>query len=422
MRAETKADSLGGKQRESGAISRSDLSLQRRSTPIFIAVRLAIALNALALLVNLSVPLDYVAHGMPRLDFSAFWTAGKIVREEPAHLYDLETQRARQSEIPEDRFYPFLNPPHVAPFFALVPGNYSVASRVWAGVQVALLLLFGLSIWQATRQWQRTERLLILTTVLGSAVVGYGLVHGSLSLLIAIALFQWFRCDRLGQDSRAGLWLTLATFKPQAIILLAITLLRRRAQLIAFLAVCVALSLIATAVFGVKIWPDYLSMSRVVQSSEAQSLIGTDKMPNLKSLLVLSGFFSNGVAIVVAAIALLAGMLLTFLRSKGEPLQVALIVSSGLFLSPHLNVYDLSILTLPIILIYSESRSRRFAWFAVGVPMLMNLALIMGQGVLTVRLAQLFVPMIACWSAHRVSLKLRLRRMCLGHSQRSASL
>lgn len=397
------------------------LSRQPRRTPILIAIHLAIALNALTVILNLSVPLGYVAHGMPRLDFSAFWTAGQIVRQEPTKLYDLETQKAQQSQLPEDRFYPFLNPPHVAPFFALIIGAHDDASRVWAGVQVALFCLFGLSIWQATRLWQITERLLILTTVLGSAVVGYGLVHGSLSLLIAIALFQWYRCDRLGQYSRAGLWLALATIKPQAIILLATTLLRHRSALIAFLAVCLALSLIATAVFGVKIWPGYLAMSRVVQSSEAQLLIGTDKMPNLKSLIVLSGL-SNGYAVIVAAIALLAGMFLTFLWSKDEPLQVALIVSSGLFLTPYVNVYDLSILALPGILIYSESRSRRFALFAVGVPLLMNLAFIMGQGVVTVRLAQLFVPIMVCWSAYRVGLKLRLRRMYLGHSQRSALL
>lgn len=368
-----------------------------------VATVAALALNTLTLLVNLSVPIDYIAHGMPRLDFSAFWTAGKIVRGDPTKLYDLGTQKAQQDHLPpDDRFYPFLNPPHVAPFFALVFGPHNAASRLWAGLQVVILCLFGLSIWQATQQWDRTARLLILTTVLGSAVVGYGLVHGSLSLLIAIALFQWFKNDQLRRDARAGLWLALATFKPQAIVLLATTLLRRRSALITFLAVCLTLSLIATAVLGLRVWSDYLAMSSIVQGSEAQALIGTDKMPNLKSLLVLSGL-SNGSAFILAAVVLFAGMILTFLWFKGEPLQVALIVSSGLFLSPYVNVYDLSILALPCILIYSRSRSRSFAWFAVSFPMIMNLAFIMGQGVLTVRLAQLFVPLIVCWSAYHVA-------------------
>jgi hypothetical protein len=380
------------------AISASGPSLPRRRNVSIsrLAVSLAIALNLFTLAINLSVPIGYMTTGMPRLDFSAFWTAGEIVREEPTRLYDLDTQKAHQSEIPGDRFYPFLNPPHVAPIFALVFGPYHDASRAWAALQVVLLCLLGLGIWQATRQWERLERLLILTTVLGSAVVGYGLVHGSLSLLIAIAFLQWFKCDQLGRDSRAGLWLALATFKPQAIILLATTLLRRRSALIAFLAVCLISSFIATAVFGLKVWPEYLAMSRTVQGSEAQALIGTDKMPNLKSLLVIAGL-SNGAAFTVAAVALLAGIFLTFLWSKREPLHVALIVSSGLFLSPYINVYDLSILALPCILIYSESRSRSFAWLAVGLPLLMNFASLTGQGVLTVRLAQVFLLALICW-------------------------
>lgn len=367
--------------------------MSRLSTAAF---TIALSLSTFALALNVSVAVDAAINGMGRLDFAAFWTAGRIVRDGQAPLYDLTTQRSYQKDLPDGRFYPFLNPPHVAALFAALALPYKTASRIWAAMQACLMLLLGLSIWRATTAWATGHRLLAISTVLGSAVVGYGVVNGSLSLLMAVAVFQWYAAIQSEKQARAGLWLVLASFKPQLIILPVATLFKRKRALISFVAAYLIASIVAVVVLGPGVWADYFSMTRVVQSSEANSLIPADTMPNLKGLLLLVGL-TNGLALLISGVTLICFAIWTCLRSTNHPLSIALVVSLGLFLSPHLNVYDLSVLALPCILIYSHTRSRLFAWISIGVPLLMNISYLTGHGVWTVRLSQLFLLVLVCW-------------------------
>lgn len=386
--------------------SRSDRSLWYRTIRT-----LALVFALVCAAINLSVAIDYIRAGMPKRDFTAFYTAGMVIRHgEGPKLYDLDVQRDAQNTLGlGGEFLPFLNPPHVAPLFiVLAAAPYQTVSRLWAIVQIILLALLMVSVWRFAARWTVSERLLATTTIASSAFVGYALTNGSLSILIALALFRWYANLITGQEKRAGAWLAVATLKPQAMLLPVASVLRRHYVIATFVMLCLISAIIAAVVLGLRSYLDYLTMTRTVQRGALAYFLSAQNMTNLKSMLVLSGMGHSRALLVSGAVLLLtfAFMVLWFLRASLSPSRIAFVVTLGLFLAPHANSHDLVALALPGMLIYDRARGTGFQWFAwsaIGLSLLINLAYLRGHLFLFLRLPQLYIVMFVAFAAFNVA-------------------
>lgn len=349
--------------------------------------RLAVALNLITFLGYLIVCVPLVRAGLPaNADFTAFYTGWKIARERQ-NLYDLDTQRRYQAEdSSEPLFLPYLNPPHVTlPFAPLSTLPRPRASGVWLLVQFGLLAYFLHALWRATERWDMIERVLMLSTVAASPFVINSLLNGAFSIAVALGLLKWCRAVRADEGGKGGLWLLLASVKPQLVILpLAASLGGKSWRgLASFACGSAALAAVSLGWLGWRSWPDYFRVLRTVAAAPAGFSVFAEKMPNLKSAVVLLGIpHPNAVAFA----ALTFGAIVTFLlwRSRRHPpgLLAAFTISSGLLLSPHLNIQDGLSLAVPATLLYDHLRQnelprKAFAYFAVGVPTLANASLLL---------------------------------------------
>ena len=301
-------------------------------------------------------------------DFISFYTGSTIVRNgEGAQLYDLELQRARQTELlraenapPHSRFLPFLNPPHAAPFFVpLAYFSFKSAAFVFLAFNCVIAVWILRRLWQLAEGWTQSARVLLITTALGTEVFWYGLATRTITLIIFACLIEYYRLLKDGRYTGAAVWLVAATIKPQLILLpgfASVVLRRWRLVLIAvslglLLALCVSVS------FGFQIWPDYLRLLREVSLNGEAYGASPLLMNNLRMLLYRT---VPAVAVLPLVYAgLLTGMVVTIWLWRSVSafeLKFALTILLGLFLAPHLNYQDTLLAFLPAALIYDWAR------------------------------------------------------------------
>ena len=161
---------------------------------------------------------------------------------------------------------------------------------MWAAVQLVLL---GWLVWRLLTRiapdWSRNERVLMIGATLAAPPLAMTLFQGSFSLLVTVAMLEVYLALRRGLDTRAGLWLVVASIKPQAVLATGVAMLAaRRWRLIGVAAAALAiLAAAATLVMGVGIWADYVQfLGDYVGSFDVMS-VRPSVMWNLRGTLTL---------------------------------------------------------------------------------------------------------------------------------------
>lgn len=295
-------------------------------------------------------------------DFPAFYTGGWLVREgEIVRLYDLERQQAvQQAVLPGSALSAYVNPPHYslvgAPFSSL---PYAVAFTLWSLLMLAafgtsLLLLRPLLPTLHTRQgW------LLAALALLSAPVYYALSAGQntgLSLLLHSGILLALSRRRV---ALAGLLIALGMFKPQLfVVLLPLLLLglersQRWRLLLGFGISAGALGLLTLSIFGLTTLTQWLALLRspLYQSEEVRQAAKMFSWQPFWKLLLgaqpLSAALGWGCALLV-----FAGLCALWRRADQDlPLRYAITLCGILLIGPHLPVYDLALLIVPVLII-----------------------------------------------------------------------
>jgi hypothetical protein len=170
-------------------------------------------------------------HVADAMDFRQLYTAGYMLRTEPAHLYDIQRQVQVQAALTDstDGVLPFNHTAFEAAFFVpLSYLTYSAAYRVILAINVLLIAVCFFSMRSLFSYpipiWQPRPGLLFFPFVAVAVVV----MHGQDSLLFlaicCIALNLLLR----EQDFLAGGLLAITLFKPQFTLPLAVLLMARR--------------------------------------------------------------------------------------------------------------------------------------------------------------------------------------------------
>jgi hypothetical protein len=306
-------------------------------------------------------------------DFTAYYTGGMLAGS--PSLYDLGTQQRVQREVlardghdEGPQFLPFINPPHaVLPFACLARlATRQRAFVVWLLFQLAVTAYVARLVWKVTEEREAWERLFIIGLTLALPAVLYTYLNGQLSLALLACLLRHYVSLREGREVRGGLWLALATVKPQLTVLPAAGLAgSRRLVALAGFAACVALLVfVSSLLVGWHRWVEYPSiLARVGAGVGGQYGADPRAMSNFKGLLsrTLGGENAQAVNALTYAFLLLsvALTLLLWRAALSLDLSMAFTILLNLFFSPHLNPQDTVLLAAPAILLYLYLRRRR---------------------------------------------------------------
>lgn len=309
-------------------------------------------------------------------DFTAYYTGGVLAGS--SSLYDLDAQERVQREmLAKDghaegpQFLPFINPPQaVLPFACLARlATRQHAFFVWLLLQLALTAYVARLVWKVAEERTTWERLFFISLTLALPAVLYTYLNGQLSLALLACLLRHYLSLREGREARGGVWLALATFKPQLTVLPAAGLAgsRRLVALASFAACVVLLVVVSSLLLGWHRWVEYPTILTKVGATFGGKY-GADPraMSNLKGLLsrTLGGESAQTINVLTYAFFLLS-FVLTLLLWRARlsfELSMAFTILLNLFFSPHLNPQDTVLLNAPALLLYLHLRRRRLAY------------------------------------------------------------
>ncbi len=320
-------------------------------------------------------------------DFAAFYTGGRFFIEgRTDELYDLVAQKAYQDSLVAPavtwEIHPFVNPPFSVLLYApFALPDYVTGLAVWWGCTLACLVI-SLRLLRGQlcpASAVSLRRLTLLAFLFFPTIMCF--IYGQntgLTLLLYTLTFVWLRC---GRDGRAGFALGLLFYKPQLMIALCVVLLvKRRWRALAGVTAGVCLWCGA----GLLVTPEAMGEYARISPKLFDYLRGTTNTFGLTtnyptwglhsffgfSVLLLDGFSrraADALALTLSAGAALA-VALTWRRVRWQAgerqwdLMLAATVALGLLISPHLFLYDLMLLLLPLFIVCSRL-GRGTCWF-----------------------------------------------------------
>ena len=293
-------------------------------------------------------------------DFRTFYTTGHMLRTGDA-IYDYQAEMLAQSTLvsPNPNALPFMFPPYAALLFVpLASGSYLTGyflflalNLCFCGLALAVMRPYTASL--GTR-WRPLVPLLFLSFM----PLGIALMFGQVSILLLLLYCACFAALQRRKPFLAGIFLSLALIKFQIALPVALLfLIWRQWRFIAgFICGASVLALISLRITGVKVLESYghslLFMSREASSAagETRYAMFSAQMPNLY------GFFhsiSRGAPWGLALTILCSLLVLAWAATQKPSLPLALL--AGILVSYHLYLYDLTLLLLPISLVFNQN-------------------------------------------------------------------
>jgi Glycosyltransferase family 87 len=284
------------------------------------------------------------------VDFVAFYTAGRLLLDDPSHLYDGAAETRLQTVLhAEPKFLlQFWNPPHTA--LLLVPLAIVRFGVAYLAALIAnLACLVGACYLLAPRPARARDWLgwaLVLPLFLP---VQLGLIMGQLSFALLLGFAVFVRLGNRGGAWRSAAALLAWTTKPQLlpVLLLSLVVTRRWRTLALVCALPVLLTLPVVLVDGPSVVLDYIALGRgagsAVLTGEGSHLDSGHSLLGLAQWLLGPGWASNGVTVLgtLGVYLLVGSMWRAGLRTDARRhLQLALLPLAAVLSSPHALAYD----------------------------------------------------------------------------------
>jgi len=279
-------------------------------------------------------------------DWPAFATGGRLIIENPSHLYDMDTQRRIQLEVTGGRtlvtlgvngILPFLAPAWVA--FLAVPFDLlgtNLGGRLWILVGLACL---AIGLYLAVRPRPPTSILPAFASVPTALLLLNAQLDGFVALGIGAAMALWT------QPFLAGLCLGLTLLKPQLVLpLAAALLLTRQWRVLAGWAVAGVVLLAATAALNPH-WPfEWLSAAGGTVQAGAREI-------DLAHIgILLPRAYQGGAVAFLSLVALAAVLWLARRRRDEMRAAAAVLIAGGVLVAPHSLPTDLVLVSVALAL------------------------------------------------------------------------
>lgn len=308
-------------------------------------------------------------------DFVIFYAQPLMLRENPRALYDLDQQLAFQKRfVSTDRVLIFPYPPITAAL--LLP----LTLLSFSGAFLAMTLLNAGLIWATLRRLTRELNLTSDQThwLRLATLCNFGIqatlfnAHGSIVILYVLTRHVLAQKNRKGTES--GLWAGMLCLKLQYVALPHFILLLNRAWTSLFTGILVVTVLVGGAflLLGEQTLIQYLQIIRRYSGSEHD---WTNPLSGMHNLRALAGVWLPG---PWSDIVWSGAMLATFLaviwinlraRDLAAGFEISWISNSIalLLLSPHLFTHDLSLLIVPVALLFRLCGPHVPVWLGAGV-------------------------------------------------------
>jgi hypothetical protein len=322
--------------------------------------RLRLYLGGLLLLQLLACARLFPSVRAGAIDFRTFYTTGHMLRTGNA-IYDYEAEKSAQSTLVSPNLYalPFMFPPYAALLFVpLAFGSYLTGYFLFLALNLCFCG-FALAVMRPyTATLEARWRPLVPLLFLSFMPLGVALTFGQVSILLLLLYCTCFAALQSGKTLLAGILLSAALIKFQIALPVALLFLiwRQWRFLAGFLCGACVFALISVRIAGVKVLESY-AHSLLFMSHEASNAAGearyamfSAQMPNLY------GFFhsiSRG-APWGLALTILSSLLVLLWAARQKP-SLPLALLAGILVSYHLYLYDLTLLLLPMSLVFNET-------------------------------------------------------------------
>jgi hypothetical protein len=291
-------------------------------------------------------------------DFVSFWTAGRMaLAGAPASVYDSAAHHAAEQALfgASLGWYAFFYPPvYLLLCMPLAVAPYFVALAGWI---VATCAAYVLTLRQLVAKAVGVAPLLAFPAVL--TTIGHGQ-----NAFLSTALFGAGTGFLAARPALAGVFFGCLTYKPQlaVIVPLGLAVTGRWRAFASMGATALALALLSYGAFGEATWRGFLAESTLARETLEQGLVEPEKMQSLFAAVRLLG---GGVALAYGAqIALAGGILLALAvllrRTPDAALQGALMVVAALLTTPFVLDYDLTLLALPLAVVFARAAPAQF--------------------------------------------------------------
>jgi hypothetical protein len=294
-------------------------------------------------------------------DWPAFATGGRLIVENPSHLYDMDTQRRVELEVTGGRtlvtlgvngILPFLAPAWVA--FLAVPFDLlgtNVGGRLWILAGLASLTI---GLYLAVRPRPPSSILPAFASVPTALLLVNAQLDGFVALGIGAALALWT------QPFLAGLCLGLTLLKPQLVLPLgAALLLTRQWRVLAGWAVSGVVLLAASAALNPR-WPfEWLSAAGGTVQAGAREI-------DLAHVgILLPRAYQGGAIAILSLVALAAVLWLARRRRDDMRAAGAVLIAGGILVAPHSLPTDL-VLVAVALAVWGEAQWQDWLLLSIG--------------------------------------------------------
>ena len=289
-------------------------------------------------------PLIESANDVINSDWPAFATGGRLIVEDPGHLYDFDTQQRIQFEVTGGRtlvtlgisgILPFLAPAWVAVFaapFTLL--GTDLGGRLWILVGLASL---ALGLYLAVRPRPPSAILPAFASVPTALLLLNAQLDGFVALGIGAAVALWTR------QFLAGLCLGLTLDKPHLVLPLAAALLvTRRWRALAGWTVSGLALLAASAVFNPRWVFEWLPALGTTVTSASREV----DLPHLGT--ALPSAYQGWIVLILSLLALIAVLALARRRRSNFRAAAAVLVAGGVLVAPHALPTDLVLVSVAL--------------------------------------------------------------------------
>ena len=295
------------------------------------------------------------------LDFNAFYTAGKIAKDEGASsVYNLEKQLHVQMTLQDRDIVPnellsYNHVPFLIPLLREITNENFIASFArWAIILLAINIGCAIILLKNFLDFSRMERVVAASGIILFYPSIVSILKGQDSVIMLFGASLWMIGLIQKKDKMAGLGLALVTVRPHIALALAIPFIFRRRKVFLWFAIGASiLALFSIALIGIEGALDFIQLLTISSRGEGFQL-HPQIMFNLVGVLVrrFPSIPYNTLEIIawLSFCISIVGTSILWRRSDeiGEA-HIATMVILSLFTAPHLHHHDLALLLLPIL-------------------------------------------------------------------------
>ena len=322
-------------------------------------------------------------------DYMAFYAAGDIAKTGTlSALYDLEQQHAVQERVSDrtldlEEIYPYIHPPFIVPVLGVITDENYVASFSRWGIVLLIFNALVTYILSKNLQYERSwEGILFFVAVLLFYPSFMGILKGQDTGILLLGVSIWMIGFLRGKDKVAGLALSLVTLRPHIALVLAIPFLFNRRNVFKWFVVGASvLTFFSIALIGFEGTFDYIELLRISSRGDGFQL-RPDAMFNLVGIFARSSFTISHKSLEMVGWLgfglVILGLSFFWAKSKEiteKHLSIAIIL--GILSAPHLHYHDLSLLILPLIVLFQWALSHGHMEMSLGIFSLVGLSVLL---------------------------------------------